>query len=119
MTFTYINRLCQLLAERFNIPVPFLPVGIGKEILNQKTQCVSLIIGQCWSNEDKDWRYLVTDVDFITAPLWVSAKQMRDEMLTCPYCIDSNICNKCSGGGFIQEDGELVCCPRCNGTGSV
>lgn len=33
--------------------------------------------------------------------------------------IDNNLCNACSGGGLIQEDGELLCCPRCKGTGST
>ncbi|MHC5914875.1 MAG: hypothetical protein ACYTXE_28665 [Nostoc sp.] len=31
---------------------------------------------------------------------------------------DRTLCNTCSGGGLIQEDGELRCCPNCDGTGS-
>ncbi|MDM9580895.1 hypothetical protein [Nostoc sp. GT001] len=30
---------------------------------------------------------------------------------------NATLCN-CSGG-WIQEDGELLCCPRCNGSGSI
>lgn len=29
-----------------------------------------------------------------------------------------NLCAKCNGGGLIQEDGKLLCCPRCGGSGS-
>jgi ribosomal protein L37AE/L43A len=31
---------------------------------------------------------------------------------------DRTLCNTCSGGGLIQEDGELHSCPMCGGSGS-
>ncbi|MEJ1936614.1 hypothetical protein WDZ92_41005 [Nostoc sp. NIES-2111] len=80
IAFMNINVMCQLVAERFNIPVPLPPLEIGKEILNEKSLSVSLIIGVAWSNEDKDWRYLVVDEGFNTPPLWVSAAQIQGEM---------------------------------------
>ncbi|MEH2404149.1 hypothetical protein [Nostoc sp.] len=32
---------------------------------------------------------------------------------------DANLCAKCNGGGLIQEDGELLCCQSCSGSGST
>nr|WP_199315943.1 hypothetical protein [Nostoc sp. PCC 7120 = FACHB-418] len=80
LKITHISAQYQLVAERFNIPVPLPPLEIGKEILNEKSLSVSLIIGVAWSNEDKDWRYLVVDEGFNTPPLWVSAAQIQGEM---------------------------------------
>lgn len=31
---------------------------------------------------------------------------------------DQDRCSKCNGGGLIEFDGELICCPQCNGSGS-
>ncbi|BAY77934.1 hypothetical protein NIES25_44040 [Nostoc linckia NIES-25] len=28
-----------------------------------------------------------------------------------------DLCSKCYGGGLIQVDGEMRCCPKCNGDG--
>ncbi|PHM11656.1 hypothetical protein [Nostoc sp. 'Peltigera malacea cyanobiont' DB3992] len=30
---------------------------------------------------------------------------------------DATLCGTCGGGGLIQEEGELVCCTRCGGSG--
>ncbi|MDZ8096410.1 MAG: hypothetical protein RMZ42_31405 [Nostoc sp. DedQUE05] len=32
---------------------------------------------------------------------------------------DTSLCGTCNGGGLIQEEGELLCCPNCDGTGSI
>lgn len=42
---------------------------------------------------------------------------------TLSWCIGAaadaaTLCSKCNGGGLIQEDGELLCCPKCGGSGS-
>lgn len=41
---------------------------------------------------------------------------------TLRYCIgaaldNATLCSKCDGGGLIQVDGEMRCCPRCGGDG--
>lgn len=32
---------------------------------------------------------------------------------------DDSVCSKCNGGGLIQIEGELLCCPLCDGSGSL
>lgn len=75
-----INITCELIADRFKISKPLPPLEIGKEILNEKSKCVSLIIGVAWNCEHKDWQYLIVAQGFNTAPLWVSATQLHGEM---------------------------------------
>jgi hypothetical protein len=57
---------------------------------------------ECFSGTDAVWNH----------PNW--ARIIADSSVI----YDPTICNKCSGGGLVQVDGELVCCPKCQGTGS-
>ncbi|MBN3871611.1 MAG: hypothetical protein HWQ23_15420 [Nostoc sp. JL33] len=75
-----INALCESISERFNIPLPAPPLEIGKEVYNPKSLSVSVIIGVTWSNDDKDWRYLLVDSGFSTPVLWVTTAQLYGDM---------------------------------------
>ncbi|MEH2242334.1 hypothetical protein [Nostoc sp.] len=60
----------------------------------------------------------------------------EDDFLICPHAEDDkdnpedrwaigaeldnrSLCGSCGGGGLIQEYGELYCCPKCGGWGSI
>lgn len=57
------------------------PLEIGTRFLS-RTNHISLIIGVQYSYPDKDWRYLLVDEGFVTAPLWVSADQLHHEAIS-------------------------------------
>lgn len=43
-----------------------------------------------------------------------------DDLSDIPsWVLDRELCSKCDGGGLIQIEGELVCYPKCEGSGST
>ncbi|BBD64493.1 hypothetical protein NIES4072_18450 [Nostoc commune NIES-4072] len=63
--------------------------------------------GHLWALDADDPDYDDTKIDNATLR-WCLAAEADN----------ATLCNKCNGGGWIQEDGELLCCPRCGGWGS-
>lgn len=50
----------------------------------------------------------------------VERQQAKKDLLPEYYeYYDDSVCDKCNGGGLIQIEDELYCCPHCNGSGSV
>ncbi|MEH2076740.1 MAG: hypothetical protein V7K57_20465 [Nostoc sp.] len=64
--------------------------------------------GHLWALDKDDPDYDKTKIDDQTLRwcLWAESE-------------NATLCNKCNGGGLMQEDGELLCCTRCGGSGSL
>ncbi len=93
---------------------------------NHRVHCFFDVECQCWLYDiylpnrllpiKKD--YLGSDTE---QECLQSAKNWIDELESNvpDWVVDRELCSKCNGGGLIQEDDELICCPECEGSGSI
>ncbi|MDM9582297.1 hypothetical protein [Nostoc sp. GT001] len=64
--------------------------------------------GQAWARDADDPDYDDTKIDKESFRFYLAAA-----------ADNATLCSSCNGGGLIQEEGELLCCPECGGTGSI
>lgn len=62
--------------------------------------------GHVWALDKDDPDYSESMLDDATLRLYIG--MALDNATLCPQC---------DGGGLIQVDGEMRCCPRCGGEG--
>ena len=74
--------LQERLRERFKQPITlFPPLGMGHSMRSPNVPNVNIVvIGVQFDFETHNWKYLIVDEGFQTAPLWVSSEQLFNEV---------------------------------------